>query len=171
MPDDGASNAGDGAQPAHRLDDEADREELRERYYGLIQELRVMLPGVQVLVAFLLTVPFSQRFADLDDFGRTLFGFTLVFAMLSAAAFISPAAMHRFGPRTARSVRLGYSIWMLRVGLVCLATSLVLALAVVARFLYADAVTYALVIFMAVVLATLWIVIPLATRRAHIEDE
>jgi Family of unknown function (DUF6328) len=44
------------------LDDVADREELRQRYYGLLQELRVVLPGVQVLLAFLLTAPFAQRF-------------------------------------------------------------------------------------------------------------
>ncbi len=48
-------------RPASELDDRADREELRERYYGLLQELRVILPGVQVLVAFLLTVPFASR--------------------------------------------------------------------------------------------------------------
>lgn len=52
------------------LDNERDRVELRSRYYGLLQELRVVLPGVQVFLAFLLTVPFTQRFDDVDDRGR-----------------------------------------------------------------------------------------------------
>ncbi len=50
--------------PVAELDDEADRDELRRRYYGLMQELRVLLPGVQILVAFLLTVPFATRFGN-----------------------------------------------------------------------------------------------------------
>jgi hypothetical protein len=53
-----------------RLDSERNRGELRDRYYGLLQELRVVLPGVQVLVAFLLTAPFATRFGQVDDAGR-----------------------------------------------------------------------------------------------------
>ena len=56
------------ASPARRRS--ADREELRTRYQMLLQELRVVLPGVQVLMAFLQTAPFAQRFGDLDDLGR-----------------------------------------------------------------------------------------------------
>ena len=102
------------------LDDERDRAELRDRYYGLLQELRVVLPGVQVLVAFLLTVPFAQRFGELDDLDRGLYGAALLFTILSAIAFISPTALHRFGNRTARGQRLRVSIVMSRVGLLCL---------------------------------------------------
>ena len=86
----------DSETPANQLDDERDREELRNCYYGLMQELRIVLPGVQVLVAFLLTVPFAQGFAEIDDFSRGLFGAALVAAILSVVAFIevfSPASM------------------------------------------------------------------------------
>ncbi len=54
-------------RPTGELDDEQDRDELRRRYYGLLQELRVLLPGVQILVAFLLTAPFASGFAQLDE--------------------------------------------------------------------------------------------------------
>ena len=54
-------------RPPEALDDELDRGELRDRYYGLLQELRVVLPGVQVLVAFLLTIP-SVTYAFLGDY-------------------------------------------------------------------------------------------------------
>lgn len=71
--------------PASRLDDEVDRDELRDRDYGLLQELRVVLPGVQVLVAFLLTMPFAQRFVRLDAFGKSMFGVALVCGATTSA--------------------------------------------------------------------------------------
>src|SRR3954463_11268900 len=92
------------------LDDVADRPELRDRYYGLLQELRVVLPGVQVLLAFLLTAPFAQRFKSLGATDRAVFGAALVCSMLSVISFVSPIAFHRFGPRTARALRLELSI-------------------------------------------------------------
>ena len=52
---------------AAELDDDRDRDELRSRYGMLLQELRVLLPGVQLLVAFLLTAPFAQGFERVDD--------------------------------------------------------------------------------------------------------
>ena len=74
--------------PASQLDDDADREELRQRYYGLLQELRVLLPGVQVLAAFLLTAPFAQRFGDLDRTSEIVYGVSLVSAVASVIAFL-----------------------------------------------------------------------------------
>jgi Family of unknown function (DUF6328) len=61
----------------------------------LLNELRVALPGVQILFAFLLTVPFTQRFAALTMFERDVFYITLVAATLSAACLIAPSAAHR----------------------------------------------------------------------------
>jgi hypothetical protein len=155
----------DSEVPVDQLDDERDREELRDRYYGLMQELRIVLPGVQVLVAFLLTVPFAQGFADVDDFGRALFGAALVAAILSVVAFVTPTAMHRFGDRTARGERLQTSIVMTRVGLLLLAVAMTLSLAVVSRFLYDGFVTVLLVTVVVIAVVALWIVTPLTTRR------
>ncbi len=61
----------------------------------LLNELRVALPGVQILFAFLLTVPFSQRFLQLTTFQRDVFYVTLSAATLSAACLIAPSAAHR----------------------------------------------------------------------------
>lgn len=88
------------------LDDVTDREELRQRHYGLLQELRVVLPGVQVLLAFLLTVPFAQGFEQLDDLGRRAFGLALTSSMFSVVCLLGPTFLHRLGERTARSARL-----------------------------------------------------------------
>ena len=121
---------------AEQLDDELDRDELRQRYYGLLQELRVLLPGVQVLVAFLLTAPFAQRFTDLDSLGRTIFGVSLVSGLVAVVAFVTPTAFHRLGVRTSRSERLIWAIRMTRVGIGFMALSLVSALFVVCRLIY-----------------------------------
>jgi hypothetical protein len=61
----------------------------------LLNELRVALPGVQILFAFLLTVPFTQRFPDLTGFQRDVFYITLLATTLSAACLIAPSAAHR----------------------------------------------------------------------------
>jgi hypothetical protein len=61
----------------------------------LLNELRVALPGVQILFAFLLTVPFAQRFAQITNFQRDVFYLTLVATTLSAACLIAPSAAHR----------------------------------------------------------------------------
>jgi uncharacterized protein DUF6328 len=61
----------------------------------LLQELRVALPGVQILFAFLLTVPFAQGFQRVTSFQRTLFFITLLATAASTICFIAPTATHR----------------------------------------------------------------------------
>ena len=61
----------------------------------LLNELRVALPGVQVLFAFLLTVPFSQRFAQLTTLQRDTYFGTFLAAALASLFLIAPTAYHR----------------------------------------------------------------------------
>ena len=61
----------------------------------LLQELRVALPGVQVLFAFLLTVPFSARFGNITLLQEVVFFATLVCTALSAGLLLAPSAHHR----------------------------------------------------------------------------
>jgi hypothetical protein len=77
--------------------DDRDREERKRdrQMIELLNELRVALPGVQILFAFLLTVPFSQRFDDLTAFQRDVYYVTLMATALSAACLIAPSAAHR----------------------------------------------------------------------------
>jgi hypothetical protein len=73
-----------------------DDEELRDRQMiELLTELRVALPGVQILFAFLLTVPFSFRFDKLTSFQRDAYFATLVATALCTACLIAPSAAHR----------------------------------------------------------------------------
>jgi hypothetical protein len=172
----GANGSPEGSSAAHDspndrsdlsewvLDDELDREELRQRYYGLLQELRVVLPGVQVLMAFLLTVPFAQRFDALDDTERALFAVALGASVLSVVSFLAPTAYHRFGDRRHRSHRLRMGIRLTRVGLGFLAVSLLSALAVVMRYVYGDLQATLAVGACAVVMLVMWVVVPVTGR-------
>jgi hypothetical protein len=61
----------------------------------LLNELRVAMPGVQVLFGFLLTVPFQQRFQQVTDFQQTIYLAALIAAATATAFLIAPSAYHR----------------------------------------------------------------------------
>jgi hypothetical protein len=150
------------------LDDELDRDELRQRYYGLLQELRVIIPGVQVLLAFLLTAPFAQRFTTLDSRGRNLYGVALFSALVSVVCLLTPAVLHRLGHRTARQARLMVGIRLMLAGLAALAVSVTAALWCVTRLVFRPGVATTMTAVGAVVVVAAWIVLPL-TLRYHRE--
>jgi phosphoglycerol transferase MdoB-like AlkP superfamily enzyme len=75
--------------------DESKSERLDRELGELLQELRVALPGVQVLFAFLLTVPFSQGFQSMSTFQRNLYFAILLATAVTSAMFIAPTAYHR----------------------------------------------------------------------------
>jgi hypothetical protein len=74
---------------------EDDQERLNRQMMELLNELRVAMPGVQILFGFLLTVPFQQRFRDVTEFQETVYFVTLVAAAVAAAFLIAPSAYHR----------------------------------------------------------------------------
>jgi MFS family permease len=142
------------------LDDVKDREELRNRYQTLLQELRVVLPGVQVLLAFLLTTPFTQRFGELDDTGRNAFGLAMVTAMLSVVCLLTPTVFHRIGARQERKARLAWGIRLTVVGLLLLAMSLVSGVWCVARFVFGTMTAWWLAAIVAGSIVSLWLALP-----------
>ncbi len=152
-------------RPLSQLDDVLDRPELRSRYYGLLQELRVILPGVQVLLAFLLTAPFAERFAELDDAERVTYGIALVASFLSVICLLTPAVFHRVSERTARSARLRWGIRMTVVGLGLLAVALSSALWSVSSFVFTNPVAQTLLAVAIVAILGLWVALPLAVRH------
>jgi hypothetical protein len=80
-----------------RSPEDRDREERKRdrQMIELLNELRIALPGVQILFAFLLTVPFSIRFDKLTGFQRDVYYVTLIATTLSTACLIAPSAAHR----------------------------------------------------------------------------
>ncbi|MFC7308644.1 DUF6328 family protein [Streptomyces monticola] len=75
--------------------DETRLEQADRNYAELLQELRIIQTGVQILFAFLLTLAFTPRFATLDTPQRAVYITTLLLAVLAAALFSTPAALHR----------------------------------------------------------------------------
>ena len=75
--------------------DETDQERLDRNFVELLQELRVAQAGVQILFAFLLSLAFTQRFAELTSGQRDVYIVALVASAVAAALFIGPVAWHR----------------------------------------------------------------------------
>jgi membrane-bound acyltransferase YfiQ involved in biofilm formation len=80
-------------RPQDRSEDEQER--LNRQMMELLNELRVAMPGVQVLFGFLLTVPFQQRFQRVTEFQETVYFVTLISAAVATAFLIAPSAYHR----------------------------------------------------------------------------
>ena len=74
---------------------ETEEERLDRKWNDLLQELRVMQTGAQLTAGFLLTLPFQQKFADLDDFARRLYLALVLLAALTTALVLAPVAIHR----------------------------------------------------------------------------
>jgi hypothetical protein len=74
---------------------EEEQERLNRQMTELLNELRVAMPGVQVLFGFLLAVPFQQRFEAVTAFQRDVYFVTLIAAAVATAFLIAPSAYHR----------------------------------------------------------------------------
>lgn len=147
------------------LDDLADRDELRRRYYGLLQELRVILPGVQVLLAFLLTAPFTDRFEQLDDTGRAVYAAALAASLGAVVCLIAPTVFHRVAIRTERTVRLVWGVRLAVAGIALVAVALLAALWCVVRYIYGSPAAWVFTAAGASVVVVLWLVLPLVAGR------
>ena len=75
--------------------DETEAERLDRNFGEQLQELRIAQAGVQILFAFLLTIPFQQRFTILTDLQRNIYLATLIAAAISVIVFTAPVALHR----------------------------------------------------------------------------
>jgi hypothetical protein len=139
--------------------------EQRERYRESLEELRTILPGVQVLFAFLLTVPFAAEFSSLDRLGRDVFAIALLGTAFAAAVFMTPAAYHRLARDQDRDSRLRVTVRLTIVGMGLLALSVAAAVFVVARFIF-DSTAIGVVFGASTALASgsLWFVLPLLRR-------
>jgi hypothetical protein len=146
----------DGEDKAERLD-----RELIE----LLNELRVALPGVQVLFGFLLTVPFSQGWSKVTDTERLVFFLTFLSTALATALLIAPSAQHRILWRAGDKEALLKRANVLAIlGTMFLALSITGAVWVVTDFIYDQAPTAIVTAGVAGVFAWIWFVAPLIRR-------
>jgi Family of unknown function (DUF6328) len=143
-----------------------DRQERTAReLIELLNELRVILPGVQFLFAFLLTVPFSQRFSQLDELETGVFFLTLLCTAIATALLMAPSAQHRVlwreGVRE-RRLRLGNTLTI--VGLIFLVPAMVGAVFVVSDFIFGHITAAVVTLLLALFFALLWFALPLRYR-------
>jgi hypothetical protein len=134
----------------------------------LLNELRVALPGVQVLFAFLLAVPFSSRFGKVTQFEKVTFFVALVATALSSALLIATPSFHRLRFRVedkGHIVTLGNSLSI--AGFFALAVAMVAAVLMVATFLFGQLAGIATAASIAVVIVSLWYGLAL---RAYLEE-
>ena len=153
-------------------DEESRKERLNRELMELLQELRVVIPGVQVLLAFLLTAPFQQRFAQLPGSMRNAFFASIACATLATAFLIAPSAHHRLRWRAGekeRLVRLGNQ--MAIAGTVFLAAAIVLALYVVTDVLFTTNLAVLTAIASLVVFVGLWYVVPMLGRSSSDDSD
>ena len=123
-----------------RLDDAGDEEseEQRERYRELLEETRTVMPGTQVLFAFLLTAAFSESFGDLDLLAKRAYAGALLLAAVAAVTLMAPTAFHRISDPGTRAERLKVSTKLQVAGMTLLLASMTLVTFVVGRLIFDD---------------------------------
>ena len=145
-------------------DDRTREEEKRDRQLiELLNELRVALPGVQIFFAFLLTVPFTQRFTKLTSFQVDVYYVTLITTVLCAACLIAPSASHRLRfHQNDRTWIIESANSLLIAGLVLLAVSIGCAVLLITDVLFDGPRVWIYTGLVMVVVVWLWFVRPLS---------
>jgi Family of unknown function (DUF6328) len=149
------------SEPLQVERDETEAERIDRNFNELLGELRVALPGVQVLFAFLLTVPFAQGFTTLTQFERDLYLVVLLLTALASALLMAPTAYHRV------LFRKGYKPQILffanrsaMVGLGVLALAMTGAILLISHVIFGEAASIAVTIPSGMVFALLWYMLP-----------
>ena len=143
------------AEEADRSDEEQQR--LNRQMTELLNELRVAMPGVQVLFAFLLAVPFQQRFQTVNAFQRDVYLVTLLAAATATAFLIAPSAYHRIAfqeHEKERIIQMGTRQFVC--GIVALAVAMTGAVLLVTDVLFQTATTIVVVVGVAALFGWLW---------------
>jgi hypothetical protein len=133
----------------------------------LLNELRVVLPGVQVLFAFLLTVPFTQYFPKVTDSQRSVYFAALLLTAVATAFLIAPTAFHRIRWRDRdKEALLRLSNKYALVGLVLLGAALNSVVWLITDVLYGSPWALLVTLVTVCIFAALWAVIPLLREAA-----
>jgi hypothetical protein len=148
------------------LRNETDLERLDRNLVELLQEVRVVQTGVQVLFAFLLTVPFSSRFDAITGFQRGAYFTALVGAAAASVLLIAPTSLHRI------LFRLGQKAYMVEMsnrlalgGLAATAVAMIAVMLLVGDVMFGPAAGIAVAAGTALAFVAVWVALPLRRRR------
>jgi Family of unknown function (DUF6328) len=149
---------------ASEPDESADARQNRQ-LTELLNELRVALPGVQMMFGFLLAVPFSQRFAGISSTQQSLYYTAFLAAAAASVCFIAPTAFHRIvWQRGAKGRLLGVSNVLAIIGTVFLAAAITAVVLFITSYLYGSSWAALAGGSIVAALVSLWYVLPLAVR-------
>jgi hypothetical protein len=144
---------------------ETEKQRVDRELIELLNELRVALPGVQVLFAFLLTIPFSRGWPETSQLEHDLFFLALLSAVASTVLLMAPSAYHRILFRSKSKERLLFhSNRLALAGLASLAVSLGSSLFLVAEYVFSSAVAAIVTGIGGGLVLLLWCAVPLWIR-------
>jgi MFS family permease len=166
MPDESANEGSSGAGGGD--DEESSAERANRELIELLNELRVALPGVQVLFAFLLTVPFSQRFGDLDAGDRRVYFAAVLATVAATICLIAPSAHHLLRFRSGVKEQLLHvaNVFAI-VGLALVAFAVTAVTYVIADEIYPGTVPRVVTAVLAGAFVVVWFVLPVFYRPAR----
>ena len=142
---------------------ETSKEDLDRELIELLNELRVTLPGVQVLFGFLLIAPFSQQFDRINDLQKYAYLTALTFTALGSAFLIAPTPYHRIRFRDRdKEAMLRIANRLAIAGTLCVAIAMCCALFFVSDFLFSSPVPALLTGLVAGVILTFWYALPIS---------
>lgn len=132
----------------------------------ILSEIRLLIPGTQILVAFLIVLPFNSGFTRVSSLDKTVYVVMFVCAMTSLLLFIAPAAQHRLmRPLRDRAAFKRSVNRQVIIGLVPLSLAITLATFFVISNVVSNLVAGILAGIVGLVIALLWWIIPMRRRR------
>src|SRR5688572_9888347 len=145
---------------------EEHREKSDKDLNDLLQEIRVLLQGVQVMTAFLVILPFSQGFDKLIEVQKWVYIATLICSMAGLILFSAPAAHHRLSrPLMDREKFKNFSTRMIIIGLIPSSLALVLATQLVVSQVIGNIASLIIAGIIALLIGIVWWVLPLAQKQ------
>jgi hypothetical protein len=163
------------AAEKRRIENETEKHRWDRNFADLLQELRVAQTGVQILFAFLLTLPFSNGFPKTTAFQKDIYVVALMSAAFATATIIAPVAFHRALFRQGRKPELvRYAHRMATGGLAFLLLSMVSSILLISDYLLNVWVAVVLTVIAGAWFVTLWVVVPWGRRNwtgEEVEEE
>ena len=140
----------------------------------LLNEIRIALPGVQVLFAFLLVLPFQQGFGNISDVARWVYFGGLIASAVAIAFMITPASYHRLNLRRGveeKEEMLLTSSRLTVIGAAFLAIGIACCMFLITDVLFGVAMAAVTAVATLVVIGSLWYALPIARRRSDGEPK
>ncbi|WP_024792950.1 DUF6328 family protein [Tomitella biformata] len=149
-----------------RVRDETPAQHLDRNWSSLLQELRVVQTGVQLLTGFLLTLPFQARFAELSDYLRGVYLVTVLSSITATILLVAPISMHRLLFRRRLLARVVHAAhWCTLIGLLYLGVALTGSVILVVTLVVGNSAGNIAGVCTAALFIALWFLFPWRYRR------